>query len=298
MENKKINWYPGHMLKAKKEIQEKLKSVDAVIEVVDARVPFSSHNKMLEETTKGKPKLILFTKIDLVEKNEFQKFEDYYNKHGYQTIKSNVLNNSFCDKVILSIEQICIKIREKYQNKGINRSLRILIIGMPNVGKSSLINLLAKKKKTVVGNRPGVTKQQQLIKISEEIELLDTPGILIPKIKRVETGYNLVLNSLIKDEVVELEDIGYYLIKNLINSKYLPKILERYKNLSRETIESFKEEPSDPLFVEKLYQEIGQSIGAISKQKDPEYQKITARIINDYRQQKFGKIILDKINDY
>lgn len=296
MENKKVNWYPGHMFKAKKEIEEKLKAVDAVVEVVDARVPLSSHNEMLEKITRNKPKLVLFSKVDLVKSSELSKYEQYYQQKGYVTVRSNILNNTFRDKIISAIEEVCVDIRTKYQKKGINRSLRILVMGMPNVGKSSLINLLASKKKTEVGNKPGVTKQQQVIKISENIELLDTPGILIPKIERLEMGYNLVLNSLIKDEVVEMEDIGHYLLQFLCREEYRKQLKDRYKTLSLKAIEDFVSDDGDPAFVEQIYAEIGNGIGANTGKSGPQYDKITIRLINDYRHRKFGKIILDELN--
>lgn len=291
MENKKINWYPGHMFKAKKEIQENLKTIDAIIEVLDSRVPIVSHNKMLEEIVKSKPKLLIFSKPDLVEKRDLNKFLNYYNKKSYTTLAVDVRQNSSREKVIKSINKISEEVLEKYEKKGIKKTLRIMIIGMPNVGKSTLINTLANKKKLIVGNRPGVTKAQQIIKIDENIELVDTPGVLIPKIERLEEGFNLVLNTLIKDEVVEIEEIAFYLLKYLIDNK-LEELKTRYVKLNE--IEDIKSE-MDPFEVEEVYEAISKSIGAYSKANGVDYNKVSVRLINDYRTQKFGKIILDKI---
>ncbi|MFV0288863.1 MAG: ribosome biogenesis GTPase YlqF [Mycoplasmatales bacterium] len=294
MENKKINWYPGHMFKAKKEIQEKLKTIDAVIEVIDARVPIVGHNKMLEELVKNKPKLLLFSKSDLVEEQDLSKYLSYYANLGYQTLNINVHANNTAAKVIKKIEVLCEPIKEKFQNKGINKTLRIMIIGMPNAGKSTLINALAGKKKLVVGNRPGVTKAQAIIKLSNDIELVDTPGILIPKIDTLQQGYTLVLNSLIKDEVVELEEVGFYLLKYLIKYK-TQELLKRYPKLEEVAELESMVEP-DIMQTEQIYEQISKSIGAYAKQSGVDYNKVSVRLVNDYRQQKFGKIILDELN--
>lgn len=292
MENKKINWYPGHMFKAKKEIQSELKSVDAVVEVVDARVPNSSHNKMLDEIVANKKKMIVFSKVDLADKEKFSKFEKEYQKNGYKTLSVNNMNSAQREKVIKEIEKMCKEIYDRHSARGIHKTMRILIIGMPNVGKSSLINLLAGKNKTNVANRPGVTKIQQVIKVDDKFEVVDTPGVLIPKIENLEIGYNLVLNSLIKDEVVELQDIGFYLLKKL--AKMNNVIQRRYSKVSISTIEAFKDE-TDIESIEKMYNEIGQSLGLYKNSTGAEYEKITIKIINDYRKLKFGKIILDEV---
>ncbi len=292
MENKKINWYPGHMFKAKKEIQQNLKSVDAIIEVIDSRVPLTSHNKMLEEIVKNKPKLLIFSKADLVNPKELDRFIKKYENLGYETLSLNIHENNN-KKIIKKIKQICQPLIEKNEAKGIYKNLRLMIIGMPNVGKSTLINSMAGKKKLVVGNRPGVTKAQQIIKVDDNIELVDTPGVLIPKIDKLEQGYNLVLNSLIKDEVVELQDIGFYLLKYLLNNK-LDELINRYPKLKEVQI---KGNELDLYTTEKIYEAIAKSIG-VYKKNEIDYEKVTTRIINDYRQQKFGKIILEKIESY
>lgn len=291
MENKTVNWYPGHMFKAKKQVQEKLKTVDAIIEIVDGRVPLSSHNKMLEEIVKAKPKMIIFSKIDLVEKNDLQKYIKEYQENGYSTLEVNINKTSYRDRIITEIEKFCQPIIDKYQKKGIFKTLRIMVIGMPNVGKSSFINLLANKKKLIVGNRPGVTKEQQIIKINEQIELLDTPGILVPKIEKLEMGYNLILNSLIKDEVSPMEEVGFYLLKYLIQNKKINQLEQRYSKLKMNDLENMDKE-YDLDAIDKVYEAIAKSIGAY-RNNEIDYLQVSIRLINDYRKQKFGKIILD-----
>ncbi len=293
MENKKINWYPGHMFKAKKEIQEKLKTVDAIIEVIDSRCPIISHNKMLEEIVSSKPKLLIFSKSDLVENKDLNKYLQYYKDLDYKTFAIDIRQSNSKDRIISQINKLCEPIVKKYEKKQINKTLRVMIIGMPNVGKSTLINTLANKKKLIVGNRPGVTKTQQVIKIADHIELVDTPGILIPKIEKLEDGFNLVLNSLIKDEVVEIEEIAFYLLKYLMENKS-NELLNRYNKLTKEDITNLDMTPFE---IENIYEKIGQSIGAFSKHTGVDYNKVSVRLIGDYRLQKFGKIILDRLNE-
>ncbi len=293
MENKKINWYPGHMFKAKKQIQENLKTVDAIIEVIDSRCPIISHNKMLEEIVISKPKLLIFSKSDLVEKKDLNTFLEYYKDLNYKTYAIDIRQTNSKDRIISQIKELCEPIVQKYEKKQINKTLRVMIIGMPNVGKSTLINTLANKKKLVVGNRPGVTKTQQVIKIAENIELVDTPGILIPKIEKLQDGFNLVLNSLIKDEVVEIEEIAFYLLKYLMDNKK-EELLSRYSKLLEEDITNLEMSPEE---IENIYEKIGKSIGAFSNHTGVDYNKVSVRVIGDYRTQKFGKIILDSIDE-
>ena len=276
-----VQWYPGHMFKAKKEVQKELKNIDLIVEVIDSRVPISSHNEMLDEITKNKKKLIVFAKKDLVNQIELKKFEKEYQKRNYETI--SISNTDVKDRklTIKKIKEIMHDEIIKNEKKGINKNIKVMVIGMPNVGKSSFINFLINNKKTVVGNKPAVTKKQQWVNCDKNIDLLDTPGILIPKIEELERGYRLVLSNLIKDEVVELEYVAIYLLEFLF--KYTQKnLFERYK-LNK--IEKFD--------VETLYEEIGKNIGAF-KNNDCDYTRVTNTLINDFRKQKFGRIILDE----
>lgn len=278
--NNKINWYPGHMFKAKKEIISQLKIIDLVIEVIDARVPISSHNEMLDELTKNKEKLLIFSKTDLVNQNYLEKYMKYYQDKGYNTIAVSVNNTVDRKKLLRKIELLSLNIKEKFLKKGINKLPRILIMGMPNVGKSSIINFLVQRKKTNVGNKPGVTKAQQWINVENLCELLDTPGILIPKIEDINRAYKLVCCGLIKDEVVELEHVCVWLLEYL--KTYYPKLLMQRYNITDITHDD----------VATIYEKIGASIGAIVR-GECDYERVTSRVINDYRKQKFGELILD-----
>lgn len=278
----RINWYPGHMFKAKKEIISQLKIIDLVIEVIDARVPISSHNEMLDELTQNKEKLLIFTKADLVNENYLKTFLAGYEQKGYNTISISTNNSVDRKKLFKKINDVAKVVVDKYAKKGINKTVRVLIMGMPNVGKSSVINFLVNKKKTTTGNKPGVTKQQQWIKLENNIELLDTPGILIPKIEDENRAYKLVCCSLIKEEVVELEHVCVWLVNYLINH-HKQSLMARYR-LRDVDVED----------IPTAFDAIAKSIGAVIKNDDYDYDRVSKTVINDFRKQKFGLIILDE----
>lgn len=282
--SKQIQWYPGHMFKAKKEIIAILKTIDVVVEIIDARVPISSHNQMLDEITKGKPRLIVFSKVDYVNKQELKKYVNIYENQGYTTIFANLKNPNENTKIKKKIEEVAAPITEKFKNKGINKITRVLVMGMPNVGKSTFINFMTSSKKTIIGNRPGVTKQQQWIRLDKDIELLDTPGILVPKIEDINSGYNLVLCSLIKDEVVPKDDVAVYMLRYLAEN-------HNYTLLSRYGLSVDMDEELD---YEAMYNQIARKIGALLKGNEPDYDRVTNTIIADFRGQKFGNLILDE----
>ncbi len=281
--SKQIQWYPGHMFKAKKEIIAQLKTIDLVVEIIDARVPLSSHNEMLEDITKHKPKLLVFSKADLVNPAELKKHREHYENLGYATIEANLKNTQGNTKVKKKIQEVSAHITEKYEKKGINKVIRVLVMGMPNVGKSTFINFMLNSKKTKIGNRPGVTRQQQWVRLDKNVELLDTPGILVPKINSEASGYNLVLCSLIKDEVVPKDDVAVYMINYL--AQYHPSALkERYGLVIADL---------DEVDYEDVYDTIARRIGALLRGNEADYERVTNAIINDFRNQKFGKITLD-----
>ncbi len=282
---KTVQWYPGHMFKAKKEIIAQLKNIDLVVEIVDSRCPLASHNEMLEELTNKKKKLVVFSKKDYVDSNELEYYVGDYRKRGYDVIAANFKAQKEREKVLKAIRSASAEIKEKFARKGINKTVRVLIMGMPNVGKSTLINLLVGKNKVNVGNKPGVTKTQQWIGVGEDIELLDTPGILVPKIENIEDGYRLVLCQLIKDEVVHIDDVAVFLLENLYFN-YKEKLVERY-NMDLEI----------EYDIEELYNAIAKSIGALLRGNEYDYDRVSVTLINDFRKQKFGRILLDERNN-
>ena len=277
-----ISWYPGHMAKTKREIKEKIDLIDIVFEVVDARIPYSSKNKEIEEMTKGKPRVIVMTKIDLCDSGKTNKWIKYYEDKDYIVIPIDLINNPNTKIIFDKIKPLVDEINNKRKSKGLKeRKARILIMGVPNVGKSTLINRLVGRKATNVGNRPGVTKNLEWIRINDKIELLDTPGILWPKLDEEEVAYNLASMTAIKEEVLDSEDIAIYIIKKLL-SDYPDNIINRYSLTKTEDIVD-------------ILDEIGKKIGAF-RNSETDYDRVYKRVIKDLQDGYLGKITFDNIN--
>ena len=282
-ENKtNINWYPGHMAKTKREIKEKIDLIDIVFEVVDARIPYSSKNKEIEEITKNKPRVIIMTKMDLCDKEKTNKWIKYYEDKGYIVVPMDLINNPNTKIIFDKIKPILEDINSKRKSKGLKeRKARILIMGVPNVGKSTLINRLVGKKATNVGNRPGITKTLEWIRINDKVELLDTPGILWPKLDDDTVAHNLASMTAVKEEVLELDDLAIYIIQKML-SDYPESIINRYNLTKAEDI------------VDTL-DEIGKKIGAI-RNNETDYDRVYKRVIKDLQDGYLGKVTFDNIN--
>ena len=277
-----ISWYPGHMAKTKREIKEKIDLIDIVFEVVDARIPYSSKNKEIEEMTKGKPRVIVMTKIDLCDSGKTNKWIKYYEDKDYIVITIDLINNPNTKIIFDKIKPLVDEINNKRKSKGLKeRKARILIMGVPNVGKSTLINRLVGRKATNVGNRPGVTKNLEWIRINDKVELLDTPGILWPKLDEEEVAYNLASMTAIKEEVLDSEDIAIYIIKKLL-SDYPDNIINRYSLTKTEDIVD-------------ILDEIGKKIGAF-RNNETDYDRVYKRVIKDLQDGYLGKVTFDNIN--
>lgn len=276
-----INWYPGHMAKTKREISEKLSLIDVVFEVIDARIPLSSKNKDIDTLIKDKPKVLIMTKMDLCDMDKTNKWKRYYENNGYQVIMVDLINNKNVNEIFNKITPIINALNEKRKSKGLKeRKIRALVLGIPNVGKSTLINRLVGKKATNVGNRPGVTKNLQWIRVNDKLELLDTPGILWPRLDNNEVAHNLASMTAIKEEVLDLEDISIYIINTMF--KYYPdNIKSRYNITNNDDI------------VETL-DLIGKKIGAI-KNNETDYDKVYDRVLKDLREGYLGKVTFDNI---
>ena len=275
-----INWYPGHMAKTKREIKEKLDLIDIVFEVIDARIPFSSKNKDIDELIKNKPRIIIMTKLDLCDKEETNKWINYYEQLGYKVIPLDLINNPNMNIIYKETNEISKNVNEKRKQKGLKeRRIRALILGIPNVGKSTLINRLVGKKATNVGNKPGITKQLEWIRINNELELLDTPGILWPKLDNREIALNLASMTAIKEEILDTEEVAIYIINTMLNL-YPDNIKNRY-NIKNETD------------IVDILDRIGTKIGAV-KNKEIDYEKVYTTILKDLREGYLGKVTFDK----
>ena len=240
-----INWYPGHMAKTLKQIEEDLKLIDIVIEILDARIPISSQNPEVKKIISNKMKIIILNKYDLASPEENKKWVEYFEKQGIPALLCNSSNGEGINRIEPLINNLLKDEKEKAVNKGrINKIIRAMIIVIPNVGKSSLINRISNKTAMQVGNKPGVTKQKQWIRLSNNIELLDTPGVLWPKFENEKVALNLAYTGTIKNDVLEETEVAYQLIKELLKSNK-KNLVDKYK-LDENQVEQILENNDNP----------------------------------------------------
>ena len=267
-----INWYPGHMAKTKRQISENLNLIDIVYEVIDARMPYSSKIVDIENFIKNKPRILIMTKSDLCDLEETKKWVKYYEKKGYYVILCNLNDKKSIPSILKLTDKVLEEKNKKRLEKGLeNRRTRILITGIPNVGKSTLINRLVGKNATNVGNKPGVTKNLNWIRINESLELLDTPGILWPKFEEEKVAFNLASLTAIKEEVLPIEKVVCYIIETLY--KYYPNILKERYNITE----------IDPEFIE-VFDTIGKKRGCLIKGGEVDYDRVCSIVINDIKE--------------
>ncbi len=282
-ENKtNINWYPGHMAKAIREINEKVKLVDVVIVLLDARVPHASFNPELKKMLQNKRTLYILTKKDKADDIETKKWLTYYQKQNIRAISINTKDQKEIKQVYKELENIMADKRISDAKKGLRpRPIKTMMTGIPNVGNSTLINALVGKKVTIVGDKPGVTKNQQWIRINQNIELLDTPGVLWPKFEDETIGFNLAITGAIKDSILPVHDIAKYFVEYL--DKYYPSALNlRYK----ETL------PEDS---ESTITKIGEIENIRFGNKEVNVDETSRYLLQLYRNNAFGKITLDRV---
>lgn len=298
MENRQnstnINWYPGHMAKTKRQISEDLRLVDIVVEILDSRIPISSRNPDIEELIKNKNRLIILNKYDLADENENKKWVKAFENQEIAAVLVNSSTGEGVNQAIKRIEDLYKEKQQKYEGKGrIGKAIRVMIIGIPNVGKSSFINKVTKKNSAQVGNRPGVTRQKQWIRINGNVELLDTPGVLWPKFESEEVALNLAFTGTIKDEVIETLEIGFNLLKVLIN-KYKKMLIERYKLDEYEVESILKKEIEENQKILELMHLVGKNRGALKSGGEIDEEKTAKIILEDFRSGRIGRITLEK----
>ena len=289
-----INWYPGHMAKTKRQIIEDLKLIDIVVEILDARIPISSRNPDIEQYIKSKKRLVILNKFDLADAAENQKWVKFYEDQGIEAVLVNSNSGDGIDNAIKKIEKINKDNQKKFENKGrIGKAIRVMVLGIPNVGKSSFINRVTKKNSATVGNKPGVTRQKQWIRINNNIELLDTPGVLWPKFDNEDIALNLAYTGTIKDDILPIIEIGYNLLKLLIK-EYPEKIIERYK-LEKEEIENvLSSDAEENEKILEIMHMIGRKRGALISGGNIDEEKVARIILEEFRSGKIGRITLEK----
>lgn len=287
-----IQWFPGHMTRARRQIQEKLKLIDIAIELLDARIPESSRNPMVDEILAGKPRLIILNKADLADARATARWLLHFAAHGHEGIAVDSSTGSHVGDIPGKVNEILHDKIERLKSKGMNpRPMRALIVGIPNVGKSTLTNKLAGRNVAATGDRPGVTKGQQWIKTTGGIELLDTPGILWPKFEDQIVGYRLAVTGAIKEEVLNIEDIAFYALKDLVG-RYWPTLAERF------SLEGPPCDPEQSDEVVALMEEIGRKRGCLVSGGQVNLEKTSGIILRELRAGKLGRITLEEPPGY
>lgn len=277
-----IQWFPGHMAKARREVTEKLKLIDIVFELVDARIPASSRNPMIDEIIQHKPRIILLNKADMADPIKTKQWLDYYKSEGKTAIAINSHAGNGLNQITAAAKELLKPKYDRMKAKGIKqpRAIRAMIVGIPNAGKSTLINRLAKKNIAKTGNTPGVTKSQQWIKVGKEMELLDTPGILWPKFEDQEVGLKLALTGAIKDTILNLHEVSLYGLR-FLEKEYPERLKSRY---------NFEEIPEDTV---ELFDAVGKFRGCLAGGGLVDYDKTAELVVRDIRSEKMGPLTLE-----
>ena len=274
-------WYPGHMTKAKRQMQEDIKLIDLIIELVDARVPLASRNPEINELGRNKARLILLNKSDLADERRTLSWQEYFEKQGFYVLKINARSGAGLKSIQGVIQEACKEKIERDRRRGIkNRPVRAMVVGIPNVGKSTFINSYAGKACTKTGNKPGVTKGKQWIRLNKSLELLDTPGILWPKFEDQTVGLRLAMIGSIKDDILNVEELALEVLKFLI-AEYPGILQQRYEI----------EESADLV---QMLREIADVRKCVLKGNEPDYGKAAAIVMDEFRNGKLGRITLEQ----
>ncbi len=277
-----IQWFPGHMAKTKRMIKSSLPLVDAVAEVIDARIPVSSRNPDLQNLIEGKPRIVILNKCDTADEQAVQKWISYYNSKGITAIPTDCRSGRGVNKFVPAVKNVLKDMIAKYEAKGMTgRVLHVMIVGIPNVGKSSLINRLAKQKKAKVEDRPGVTLNKQWVKIADDVELLDMPGVLWPKFEDKTVGERLAFTGAVKDDVVDIEALASRLLF-VLNDMYKDTLEARYKIMT---------EPEEDGY--EILQKVGKARGMLISGGEINTERAAITVLDEFRSGKLGRVTLE-----
>ena len=280
LQSTSINWFPGHMAKTRRQIAEDLKMIDVVVEILDARIPMSSQNPDIRQITQNKKKIIVLNKYDLSDKSKTERWIEYFTKKGQKVVLADSLTGKGVNETVRQIQKVMEEDIQKMADKGrIGRKIRTMIVGIPNVGKSSFINRISKKTSAEVGNKPGVTKQKQWIRINEKIELLDTPGVLWPKFEDKIVGERLAFTGAVKDQIMDTELLAMRLLDFLKVEKN-PIFVERFK---------LQNEPIEDIESYELLELIGRKRGMLISGGEIDTERAAIMLLDEYRSAKLGK---------
>lgn len=285
-----LNWYPGHMVKAQNEIKNSLKLIDIVVEVLDARIPVSSRNNNINELVKDKKRIIVLNKYDLADKVEVTKWKNYFEENGNPCI---LVNANVSENIANLVDEIRIQGKKIYDEKNKNKNIkinpiyRVLIVGIPNVGKSTIINKIAKRNAVVASNKPGVTRKNQWIRVGNDIELLDTPGLLMPNLSDNNAGEKLALTGNIKQEIIDIEELAYFGIKDLIEEGYFELLKIHYKLDDNDVNLEYYD----------ILELIGKKRGCLRSGGNVDVERVSKLILDDIKNGKIGKVCLEKVRD-
>ena len=265
--------------------------IDVVVEILDARIPMSSQNPDIRQITQNKKKIIVLNKYDLSDKNKTERWIEYFTQKGQKVVLADSLTGKGVNETVRQIQKVMEEDMQKMADKGRIGRIRVMIVGIPNVGKSSFINRIAKKTSAEVGNKPGVTKQKQWIRINEKIELLDTPGVLWPKFENEKVAMNLAITGTIKDDILELTEVAYTLTKFMLEN-YRNNLLQRYSLDEKQINEILNQEQAENENIYEIMQLIGKKRGAILGGRVDD-ERTSKLILDDFRSSKLGKITLE-----
>ncbi len=281
-EMKDIQWFPGHMTKTRRMIQANLSLVDGVVEILDARIPISSRNPEMDRLCKGKPRMLILNKADMADSNATEKWINYYKAKGFTVIKCNCKTGDGTKNFLPAVKnQMLSELMEKRRAKGIEGApLRLMIVGIPNVGKSSFINRMAKSKKAKVEDRPGVTRTKQWVKLGDNVEMLDMPGVLWPKFEDQEVARKLAFTGAVKDDILDIEALASFLLENL-TANYSKALMERYK-LSDTEGSGFE-----------VLEKIGRKRGMLISGGEVNTERAAITVLDEFRSGKLGLVTLE-----